>query len=84
MVADGPQSRLVEIYRNRARKAALAELLKPIGGRERDFYPCIDSAMVLDDGGGSCITLFEDWEACHYFLIWLQAKRAQRMSGGEA
>lgn len=46
--------------------------------RERVFCPVAGAVMVLDDGGGTCITLFDDGEACHLFLTWLHAKRAEK------
>ena len=82
MLANDPHARFTAHFRDRARKAAVAELLKPFRDRDRSFFTPSDSAMLLDDSGGACITLFDDEDACHYFLIWLHAKRAQRTNGG--
>jgi len=37
-----------------------------------------DTIIVIDDGGGECITSFSDDEAVAIFLEWLDHKREQR------
>ena len=55
---------------------AIALLAAPINDRPREFYPCLDSVLLLDDSGGECVTSFDDATAVHYFLKWLHEERA--------
>lgn len=71
----GPIQQMDAYLEVQARKAAVALLLKPFQDRDRTFFPIQDSIWLLDDSGGACITLFDDADACHYFLIWLRRKR---------
>ena len=55
---------------------AVELLAAPIKDRPREFFPCVDDVLLLDDSGGTPITRFDDATACHYFLVWLRQERA--------
>ena len=55
---------------------AVELLAAPIKDRPREFFPCVDDVLLLDDSGGTPITSFDDATAVHYFLKWLHEERA--------
>ena len=57
---------------------ALEILRRPLQDREREFFPVLDGALLIDDGGGMPVECFDDADAVHYFLKWLDNSRVQR------
>lgn len=68
-----------EIFDDR-RSFAVAMLRASIPDRPREFWVGDTGVMLLDDSGGSPIEVFDDITACHYFLVWLDARRTERES----
>ena len=57
---------------------ALRVLRRPLRDREREFFPHVGGALLIDDGGGMPVECYDDATAVHYFLRWLDDSREQR------
>ena len=57
---------------------ALEILRRPLQDREREFFPVLGGALLIDDGGGTPVECFDDITAVHFFLRWLDDSREQR------
>ena len=57
---------------------ALEILRRPLQDREREFFPVLGGALLIDDGGGMPVESYDDATAVHYFLRWLDDSREQR------
>jgi len=58
--------------------AALDVLRQPMQDRAREFWTGEVDPMLIDDGGGQPIEVFDDATVVHHFLNWLNARRAAR------
>jgi len=54
---------------------AVKMLLKPIQDRPRELYHDLGGILLIDDGGGQPIEVFDDATAVHFFLVWLHSRR---------
>lgn len=57
---------------------ALEILRRPLQDREREFFPHVGGALLIDDGGGMPVECYDDATAVHFFLRWLDDSREQR------
>jgi hypothetical protein len=76
--ADTPRNADPNTPRHFTRSDALALLREPFPDRERNLWHDCGGIILIDDGGGECITSFDDATAVFYFLKWYDQQRERQ------